>query len=31
MLDNIRRILDAQGETTVTVKIIEEASSLMML
>lgn len=30
-LDNIRRILDARGETTVTVKIIEEASSLMML
>ena len=30
-LSNVRRILKEQGENTVTLKTIEQASSLMML
>ena len=30
-ISNVRRILDDQGEATVTMKIIEQASSMMML
>lgn len=30
-ISNVRRILGDQGEATVTMKIIEQASSMMML